>query len=461
MRRTSLITAALAAAAVGAALLPGAVAGADEAPALTAATPAQPATPAASPTAAADPAPTPSPSGSTVPTASPSLTESPNADPSPGDQPPIAVDDVATARWGTTVVVDVLANDWDPDGDDLTVVSVTSPSFGTTALVSGEVTYRPDGSQVGDDSFEYTVSDGRGGEATATVTVRVSEQAIVHFAAPARPHALRTYTLRGRVEADRYVTPRVRLFHRQGEGSWQPYRWLQIDNRGRFAVPWQPRTPRVIRWSAVAVWPGGDEVRSLERRSKVVLRLDAKVTRVTRDDLPHTWRPGCPVGPAGLRAIKMTYWNYQGRLRRGTLISSAATVDSYKHAFGAALQGGFEIKKMFPVDRYQGDDVRSMAAGNTSAFNCRHVTGNPYRMSQHSYGNAIDVNPFENPYATASRIYPKKAAVPYYHRRAKNLGDPGVMTAKSPIVTAFWARGWYWGARWAHRDYQHWSSNGG
>lgn len=47
---------------------------------------------------------------------------------------------------------------------------------------------------------------------------------------------------------------------------------------------------------------------------------------------------------------------------------------------------------------YGGDDVRSMADDNTSAFNCRQVTGDPGRLSRHAHGDAVDVNPVENPY---------------------------------------------------------------
>ena len=51
-------------------------------------------------------------------------------------------------------------------------------------------------------------------------------------------------------------------------------------------------------------------------------------------------------------------------------------------------------------------DLAAMRADNTSAFNCRPVTGNPYRVSQHSYGNAIDINTVRNPYVVGSRVYP-------------------------------------------------------
>ena len=102
-----------------------------------------------------------------------------------------------------------------------------------------------------------------------------------------------------------------------------------------------------------------------------------------------------------------------------------------------------------------------MNAGNTSAFNCRKVTGSRYRISQHSYGNAIDVNTFENPYGTSSRIYPAAAAYKYYTMRKYHLGDTGVIAPRSVIANAFARLHWLWGARWANKDYQHFSANGG
>ena len=102
-----------------------------------------------------------------------------------------------------------------------------------------------------------------------------------------------------------------------------------------------------------------------------------------------------------------------------------------------------------------------MNAGNTSAYNCRKVTGSRYRVSQHSYGNAIDVNTFENPYATASTVYPKAAAYRYYTMRRYHLGDHGVIAPTSVVARAFAAQRWLWGARWSRHDYQHFSSNGG
>jgi hypothetical protein len=88
---------------------------------------------------------------------------------------PTAVDDSGTTAEDTPLVVDALANDADPDGDALTVTSVSAPSHGTAAVVDGrQVTYTPAANFAGSDTFAYTIADGRGGTATATMTVMIA-----------------------------------------------------------------------------------------------------------------------------------------------------------------------------------------------------------------------------------------------------------------------------------------------
>ncbi len=87
---------------------------------------------------------------------------------------PEAVDDRAAGDEDTSIVIDVLDNDDDGDGDPLSVTGATDGANGTTKInPDGTITYTPNPNFNGEDTFSYTVSDGAGGEDTATVTVTV------------------------------------------------------------------------------------------------------------------------------------------------------------------------------------------------------------------------------------------------------------------------------------------------
>ncbi len=109
--------------------------------------------------------------GSATATATVAITTDPV---DPANSPPTALDDSATTTEDTPVAVNVLANDSDPDGDSLSVISTTSPTQGgSTAIESdGTVTYTPPAGYVGTDTFDYTISDGTA-TAAATVTVTI------------------------------------------------------------------------------------------------------------------------------------------------------------------------------------------------------------------------------------------------------------------------------------------------
>jgi hypothetical protein len=163
--------------------------------------------------------------------------------------------------------------------------------------------------------------------------------------------------------------------------------------------------------------------------------------------------------------MTMNYWDYRGVVRRGTLIVRVDAVADMSHVFTEAFDKGFRIKKMKPADAYYkkgrrsptASDRAAMAAGNTSAFNCRPVVGNPTKRSAHSYGVAIDINTYENPYVVGSGFYPRGAGK--YLRRAPCR--TGMICPGGTVATAMRQRGWLWGARWSRPDYQHFSANGG
>jgi hypothetical protein len=87
---------------------------------------------------------------------------------------PLAQDDSQSLTVGETSIIPVLANDVDPDGDTLTIVSVTPPASGTVTVLGADLQYSPDEGFTGTDSFTYTVSDPDGRVDTATVTIGVN-----------------------------------------------------------------------------------------------------------------------------------------------------------------------------------------------------------------------------------------------------------------------------------------------
>ncbi|MDX8402749.1 MAG: tandem-95 repeat protein, partial [Mariprofundaceae bacterium] len=87
---------------------------------------------------------------------------------------PYAAADTAVTQASQPVLVNVLANDGDPDGDALTLQSVTQPANGAASIVGGQVRYVPTAGFTGTDTLSYTVSDGFGGTATGQVTVTVN-----------------------------------------------------------------------------------------------------------------------------------------------------------------------------------------------------------------------------------------------------------------------------------------------
>jgi len=183
------------------------------------------------------------------------------------------------------------------------------------------------------------------------------------------------------------------------------------------------------------------------------------VTRVSAADLPHSWHPGCPVGPSQLRRLRVTYWGFDRRAHTGALIVNARAVSPLTRVFARLYSARFPLRRLRPIDAYGGSDERSLAANNTAAFNCRYaVTAGPKRWSVHAYGLAIDVNPVENPYLEGGRVHPRAGRA--YLDRSRYR--PGMAVRGGLLLEAFASVGWQWGGRWSGSpDYQHFSATGG
>ncbi|MEE4246919.1 MAG: Ig-like domain-containing protein, partial [Kangiellaceae bacterium] len=91
---------------------------------------------------------------------------------------PQAVDDSGEVVLGRTIVIDVLANDSDADGDALVISSVDTPASGSASINSGQIEYLAPRDFVGEVAFSYSISDGNGGNASAQIVLSVLPRAI-------------------------------------------------------------------------------------------------------------------------------------------------------------------------------------------------------------------------------------------------------------------------------------------
>jgi D-alanyl-D-alanine carboxypeptidase-like protein len=173
--------------------------------------------------------------------------------------------------------------------------------------------------------------------------------------------------------------------------------------------------------------------------------------------LTHSWRPGCPVGPNDLRILTVSHWGFDGKIKSGELVVHRKQADNVIAVMRKLFDQRFPIEKIELIDKYQGDDDLSVAANNSSAFNCRSVIGRPGVWSQHSYGWAIDINPVQNPFINSGKLTPP--AGESYRDRSQKL--PGMIHANDDVVKEFRSIGWKWGGYWNNpKDYQHFSLTG-
>jgi hypothetical protein len=163
------------------------------------------------------------------------------------------------------------------------------------------------------------------------------------------------------------------------------------------------------------------------------------------------------VGTGDLRLLTLTHRGFDGAIRTGELVVHEDHALAVVGVFKTLFEAGFPIQRMKLVDEYQGDDDASMAANNTSGFNCRLATGSDDTWSQHAYGWAIDINPVQNPYVNGNTVLPP-SGVAYLDRSDLRQG---MVVDGDPVVAAFVSIGWEWGGDWVTlKDYQHFSATG-
>lgn len=183
----------------------------------------------------------------------------------------------------------------------------------------------------------------------------------------------------------------------------------------------------------------------------------SEIDEGTAGRMSASWRPGCPLALSELRLVSVSHWDMDGGVRQGELVVGATYAEAITTVFERLFEARFPIAQIRLVDEFGGDDDRSMAANNTSGFNCRRATGSR-SWSEHAYGRAIDVNPVQNPFVTGGGTVLPPAGRAFADRAR---AAPGLIQGNGPVVEAFAAIGWKWGGNWTSgRDYQHFSATG-
>lgn len=149
--------------------------------------------------------------------------------------------------------------------------------------------------------------------------------------------------------------------------------------------------------------------------------------------------------------LPIVYINFNGEYEQGQLTVDKAIAPAIAEIFAELLQRRFPIEGIRPIASYEWDDDRSMEYNNTSAQNIRLV-GRSEKLSLHSFGIAIDLNPRQNPMVIGEAAHPSGAAYD------ASGNTPGTVTKE--IVDLFAKYGFDWGGDWKNlKDYQHFQIN--
>lgn len=153
------------------------------------------------------------------------------------------------------------------------------------------------------------------------------------------------------------------------------------------------------------------------------------------------------------RIVEVVYWSPKDsdklRLHQGQIVVDQDLTEDVKDAFALMREIKFPVYSVIPVKQFGFSDLWSLSYNNSSGFNYREIA-KTNDLSSHALGEALDINPWENPYIREFDGYRSPAGAEY------NPAAPGTMVSEHPVVLFFKGRGWKWGGDWTDRlDYMH------
>jgi D-alanyl-D-alanine carboxypeptidase len=178
------------------------------------------------------------------------------------------------------------------------------------------------------------------------------------------------------------------------------------------------------------------------------------------------WHKGCPVVFSQLRVLTVRYYGFDQRTHWGRLVVNARFAAKLQTVFAKLYTMRFAIHHMQFGDTYGALNNLPKDGDFTASFECREASASPCTgstankttgsWSMHAYGEAIDLNPVENPYVGCGMTR-DKTALSFLHRSNVRRG-----MVTPAVVAAFASIGWGWGGSWfgSTKDYMHFSANG-
>jgi hypothetical protein len=173
------------------------------------------------------------------------------------------------------------------------------------------------------------------------------------------------------------------------------------------------------------------------------------------------WHRGCPVLLSQLRVLRYRYYGFDRKTHVGQILVNEKVTRPLAKVFGKLYRMRFPIRDGAFASTYGPHPDRSLDV--TASFECRDAAPSPcssgsstHHWSMHAYGEAVDLDPRQNPYVGCGMTR-DKTALSYLNRKWHRRG-----MVTPAVVRAFRSIGWGWGGSWSGstKDYMHFSING-
>lgn len=168
-----------------------------------------------------------------------------------------------------------------------------------------------------------------------------------------------------------------------------------------------------------------------------------------------SYKDYCSVSRTELVYLRVLHRGFDGAVHIGELIVHQEIAEDLLAIFWELYQADYAIEKILLIDNYDADDEASMADNNSSAFNYRTISHSD-KLSNHSYGKAVDINPLYNPYVktVSGELVCEPADGSDYIDREQEF--PHKIDHDDLCYRLFSERGFVWGGDWENsKDYQH------